>query len=239
MRKPTLVTCGMCAVLLWTARSASAALITQFTFGESGTGDDAGAFSKVPTVVATGVTVSDLLSSGGATAEYDANATTGRTLAPQVSLRTNGGTNPVDAAQLELYHDEGRYSYFDVTIDPLLKLNLTNLTMDYARGTGSGTTGRMIGVATSLDSDAIFVDEPATNRPDYKAGTVDLSAAAYQGLTGTIRFKFFTTGTTIDADNFVLNGTLTPVPEPSIAACGAVGLIGLGLRRRRRPSVRP
>jgi hypothetical protein len=215
------------------AGESHAAIIAQFDFGTSGTADNAVAYSEAPTVTASGVTVTNILDNGGATAIYDANAQTGRASAPVSSFRPNGGGGT--AADLEINHDAGRYVYFDVTIDPQLVLNLTNLTLNYSRGTGGAGTDRYLGFATSLDGDLIFSNNTPVVRPNFDSANIDLTAPLYQNLSGTMRFKFAMVGTTLDVDSIVLNGELAPVPEPStmvFAGLGAVGLL-VGLRRRK------
>ncbi len=209
-----------------------AAIITQFTFGTSGTMDNTAAYSEVPTVVLPGVTASNFSDNGGATATYDNNASAGRVTAPQTNIKPNGG-GAETLVGLEANHDNGRYVYFDVTIDASQQLSLTNLTFDYSRGGTSGT--RYMGFATGLDADAIFVDAAAgATRSNYTNVDVDLSGALYQNLSGIVRFQFFSTGTSMDLDNITLNGTLTAIPEPSTMALAVLGLIGLGGVIRRR-----
>jgi len=212
-----------------------AAIIAQFDFGTSGTGDNATAYSEVPTLTAAGVTVTNILDNGGATALYDANAQVSRATAPVSSFRPNGGGTT--AADLEVNHDAGRYVYFEVTIDPQSLLNLTNLTLNYARGTNGTGTDRYLGFATSLNSDLIFSNNTAVFRPNFDTANIDLSAALYQNLSGTLRFKFVMVGTTLDVDSIVLNGALAPVPEPSTMVCTGLSTIGLLVAVRRRKQI--
>lgn len=76
----------------------------------------------------------------------------------------------------------------------------------------------------------------ALTRPAVRNGNVDLSGAAYQGLTDTtVEFYWYAGGQgsgDIDFDTVVINGDVSPIPEPSSIAL--LGLASLAAMRRRR-----
>ncbi|MGB7328889.1 MAG: PEP-CTERM sorting domain-containing protein [Rubripirellula sp.] len=77
------------------------------------------------------------------------------------------------------------------------------------------------------------------------ATTIDLTDAAFQGVTSPIEFRLFVQGaqsgdSTFRLENFAFNGTVNvaAVPEPSSIALVALGGAGAFLRIRRRKNVK-
>ena len=147
-------------------------------------------------------------------------------------------------------------TYFTFTLTPKagVTYNLTSLTFDAAfyEITGisnGGTTNYVIrsdvlGYATDIAS--ITEAGQTTTTPTFHGKTVDLSGASYQGIGATATFRIYvwdsiTAGSRVSAiDNLTLNGTITPVPEPSsysvMAGVAAVAFAGLRRRRQRSPA---
>ena len=128
---------------------------------------------------------------------------------------------------------------FTITIPSNEILDLSSVTWQSRQATGANNE-RWVAFKTSLDSGMTY-SEIGVIRNGFTSGTsVDLSGATYQGLTNqTVTFSWYAgannTGTAdSDFDSVVINGTVTPVPEPS--AFGVIGLIGgmaLILQRRK------
>lgn len=139
----------------------------------------------------------------------------------------------------------GEYLLFTVTADPGYQLNLESLGFNARRATtGANARGISVWGATNGSS---FTYTPAgyllqTNVTANRSSVtpdpfmVDLTGASYQGI-DSITFRMFATGGTtnhgMDLSGLTLNGTVSPVPEPS-AALLATAAATLGLLRRRR-----
>lgn len=181
----------------------------------------------------------------GITTIVEATGVTGTTDAELLTLQT-ASTSPTTAvggtrfrntesgnnnARQSLTIDTTGYFQFGVTADSD-ELDLTSLTFETVRATTSDSArGYDIDVSvnggTYVDLSAANV---ANNRNDgLQIISIDLSGAAYQGITS-IDFRFAATGGGIEWTNIDLNGEV--VPEPS--ALSLLGLGGLLIARRRR-----
>lgn len=184
--------------------------------------------------------------SGGSLATSSTNFTfqntTWYTAAPFYAV-ARGGSNPSD--------NSGYYARFVVTAAPGYELDLTSFTFTGAAGGGTANQ-RSWAIYTSVDGLELLAANKTdiASGPDVNSGsfsmvrnvnttqtmptyTADLSAARFQNLPSIeIRVYFKTTdnGQNIDVDNFVLNGTVSPIPEPAAGALLLAPL--LGLRRR-------
>lgn len=144
---------------------------------------------------------------------------------------------------------DGDYYAFTLTPSAGMRLNLTNLTFvtDATQGvTGLTYTANFV-VRSSLDgyssNIAAFSDGPSTsNASVFTQQTIDLSGAAFQNVATPITFRIYLYHTGADAtntqaitrsDTYVLNGTVSAVPEPSTAMLAGAGLALVGLRRRK------
>ncbi len=142
----------------------------------------------------------------------------------------------------------GNGSYFSITLTPATTLSLTSLTFNAARGGDSANRGLAIfsnaagfdvsNASSFTESDAAFyVQHFPVQRDFVPAGasfSVDLSAEAYQNLTASVTFYFYTftpgSGSSMEIDNIVFMA----IPEPSGMLLGGIGMVSLLLRRTRR-----
>jgi len=104
-------------------------------------------------------------------------------------------------------------SYFFITITPTSgnSISLTTLTFNIARGGAS--TPRGYDVRSSVDSFAASLGtaDVATARTTWTNVSIDLSAAGFQNVTGSITFNIYlyapSEGNSLDIDDVVINGT--------------------------------
>lgn len=233
----------MVAVLgLASMGSASAAQIAGVDFSDSAVFNAAGgaydnsAGSVDDLDAGDGVTVSDwsfanggalVLTNGG----LDANAQVGMPNDNVTKLDGNAQSQPLLGASASA---AGVHS-FSINVPAGSLVNLESVSFDWRQATGTATQVRWLAFDTSADSGVIF-SEVGAIRNAFESDIVDLSGAAYQGLTGAVTFNFYAGGTgsgDIDIDTIIVNGTVAAVPEPS-----GVALLGLGalafIKRRRR-----
>ncbi len=225
-----------CAIQLPTA---SAALIAGSDFSDSLVFDAAGgnydiALSSTDDLNAgDNITVNDWVFGGtGKFQGLDANA--------QVSMPSDMVTkidgNALAQPAVGTLPDALASVSFSIDIPATHILDLTSVTFDYRKATGSGNV-RWLAFRTSLDPNITF-SELGDPRPAVQNGIVDLSGSAYQGLTDTsVTFHWYAGGQgsgDIDFDTPTVNGTVSMVPEPSsVALFGLAGLAAF-MRRRRK-----
>lgn len=148
--------------------------------------------------------------------------------------------NPTDSTDNTLADAiaDGDYAGFSVTFPAGQTWDLTSLTYQAARGGPS--TPRTIYALSSLGgfaaANVIETNAVTSTRATLSSYTVELTAPLYQDLTDqTVEFRLYYstpgTGSSIEIDNVVLNGT---VPEPGSLALLGVGALGLLRRRGRR-----
>lgn len=141
--------------------------------------------------------------------------------------------------------DINRYVGFKVSVDPGYQLNLTDFAFrsapissmavtSYVWGmrvdNGSGFGGWLFGkVYTAADSDFALIGFQNVKSWDFQ----DFST------TGTVEFGLFAAASDADqvmeafrSNSTMLNGTVTVIPEPSVAVLGLVGSIAFFRRRR-------
>lgn len=131
------------------------------------------------------------------------------------------------------------YISFTVTPNNPLKLNLDSLTFD-ARYFNQGAFSAQYSVFSSVDGFATSLTGNQNLSSTLTTYTVDLSAAAYQGLSAvTFRIAFGDSNNGANngvlLDNLTLNGAAVPEPH-EYAALAGLGLLGFAVWRRTRRS---
>ncbi|MGJ8655205.1 MAG: PEP-CTERM sorting domain-containing protein [Akkermansiaceae bacterium] len=242
----TIITAALCA----SAISSQAALIAEYDFNHS------------PTATVTVLSGSLASSSLFAATDNDANVTasnisvgsglTGLTYVSNTEdyfqiAEGNGMSDGVHAdggditTDMNAAYAAGDYIEFLVTAGAGFTLDLTTLTFDFARAERGTNDYAVLTSVDGFSAYAALVDQAAPEGLPSVAGaaqSVDLSAAAYQGLSDiTFRVIFDdrqndTGGASASViDNIIVNGTV--VPEPSSTALLGLGGLALILRRRK------
>ncbi len=191
----------MSLIMIGLTATAGAAVFAQYTF-PTNQGPPAGNIN--PTISGTGLTVSPI--TNGATNTYEVSSN-GYGSSPELRVGPQSTTLPGAVTA-------NSYVQFTLTPDGGNQLNLTNLTLNAARG--GGETPRGWGLRSSLDGYASNISGPndiPTQRPTWTGYNIDLSGAQFQGLTAAITFRVYfyspATGSTVEMDDITVNGTVT------------------------------
>lgn len=172
-------------------------------------------------------------------------------IGPGITVAYRSTGNPTPALEIPVAataategsaHDDGDYLTITITPAAGYQLNLTDLTADF--GATYDTAGRGYGLRTSVNgygSSVASVTQAANTGAagTYYPGSISLSGAAFQGLTGsvTLRITVFDSASSASNrnffDNIVVNGTVTAIPESSSLLAGCLGLTLLVVRRRK------
>jgi hypothetical protein len=177
------------------------------------------------------VTVSDWTFTGtGALAVLDGNAQVAMPSDNVTKLNGDAQSKPAVGASAA-----GLASHsFSIIIAPGFQVDLTSATWEFRKATGSANV-RWLAFNTSEDGGNLIYSELGNARPAVQLADVDLTGAQYQGLTGIVTFNWYAGGEgsgDIDFDTPVINGTVSPIPEPSSTLL--IGLAGLATLIRRR-----
>lgn len=106
-------------------------------------------------------------------------------------------------------------SYFYVNITPTSgnTMSLTTLTFNIARGGASTPRGYDVRSSANAFATTLGTADVATARPTFTAVSIDLSAAAYQTVSGTLTFRIYlyapSENVQMDLDTIVINGSTT------------------------------
>lgn len=200
--------------------SANATVLAQYDFGGTSLADSAGSSDADADTI-----VGDLSFSSTAFLRnsdsvqrifFTTNATFGNP-APAWQLANDGvNTNLADAIS------EG--DFFSFTIDPNgNSVSLTNLTFDGYRNNGSSNANVTFHLFSDIDGftagDVIGSD--VIDQQAIVSGSIDLSGSQFQNISSATTFRIYATDNGTDSfsrvafDNIVLNGTVSPIPEPS------------------------
>jgi fibronectin-binding autotransporter adhesin len=194
------------AASLWLAPTASLAdQLTTYTFGPDGSNPGV----LTPTTVAPNVTATNITADPGLVLDLTSPATQPSTTP---YLRTTFTT--VSTTEAAAFNNNADFK-FTVNAAAGYFLNLTSLVFDAMRGGAS--TPRGYAVRSSVDNYATVLStgDLPTVRPTFTNINVNLSGASFQNLS-TITFKVYSyspaTGSSVDYDSFVLNGTADLIP---------------------------
>jgi autotransporter-associated beta strand protein len=185
--------------LVFAPRAASAAIVDSYNFGTAIPG------VLTPTTFDPNVTATSISPDTGLQPLDLTSPATAPPSAPYLRTVFNAVT-PTEAAAFANNSD----FKFTVTANAGFAIGLQSLVFDAMRGGGS--TPRGFAVRSSADnfSTVLLTADVPTVRPTFTNYVVDLSGAAFQNLS-TITFKIYcyspATGSSMDYDNFVLNGT--------------------------------
>ena len=137
--------------------------------------------------------------------------------------------------------DPAIYTTFTLTPDSGFTLDLDTVTYDY-QSYGLAANGYNFYIRSSVDGFAGDID---TSSNTAGAARVTFDVSSLTGLTDPTELRIYATsietgnrwfdlqGTDVATDvGLIVNGTVTPIPEPSTGLLAA--LAGLGLMRRRR-----
>ncbi|MGJ8723377.1 MAG: PEP-CTERM sorting domain-containing protein [Roseibacillus sp.] len=157
-----------------------------------------------------------------------------------------GFTDMNNANNLGLAITNNDYMTFSVTPDAGSQLGLSSFTFR-TRSNQSGNSAERWALFSSVDGFTTGNQITAgrtTNIGTWGGATnsvvVDLSAASLQDLTGTTEFRLYIYGgnnagsSATLFDKVILNGAVTPIPEPSSLILLGLGLSGVTFIRRRK-----
>jgi hypothetical protein len=242
---------AVATLLKLSCETASAAILAQYNFESPAS---AGAQATVETNDATvvpGVNVSALASSSPAGYFMKRNNTS---VSQFITGSVDNQTWSIGAPpMLESYSiNTSNHLSLTLTPDPLMKLDLTNLTLRMGVGKTGGSGGQAfnIFVLSSLDNYATLAgpvltvsglslaDEP--NDPIWETRTINLSSLG--SITSPITLRFYHTDGTSNAntkhgllDTLILEGNVTAVPEPTTwAALWSVLLLSCWMMLHRK-----
>jgi hypothetical protein len=178
-------------------KEAQAVVLSQYTFP---------AATFTATTVFAGLTAGAVTNNGQPIFEVSSN---GYASDPELRVAAKAGATSQATAITQ-----NSYVYFSLTPTGGVRLNLTSLTFNIARGGASTPRGYVIRSSADNYAANIQAADVATVRPTWTAVTVDLSGAAFQNLSSTITFRIYiyTTGTTatLEIDALTVNGTVLP-----------------------------
>lgn len=198
--------------------SASAALVAHYTFTSGSFASTAFSGYSASTITETGFT--------------SVNTTT--------SAPGAGAARAITLDQLGTTFGPDYYEFTIQTSPAGGTLNLGQLSFAYnASGSGATVQSRYQVHYDDLSDGAGFQElytSPLTNSTTDLTATVDLSAPAFDNLTGGITFRIYVADGSSDSNGSssrIDDIMVDTVPEPSGALFGLIGLGGFMLRRRR------
>ena len=214
--------------------SSQAAELLRYGFGTTGsesTVETAPGFA--PTFLAPNLTATPVQDTAGTVGIEISSAATTPPGAPFLRVDPQGGsTTPAGAVTAN------KYFQFTVTPDAGYQFTLDSIAFDVTRGGGSTPRGYLLRSSVDNFSTDLAGGDLLTARPTYTPVSVTLGSP-FAELTSPVTFRFYNyapaAGNSIDYDNFVLNGTVTLVPEPGmLALAGLAGVALLATSRKRR-----
>lgn len=221
------------------AAPASAALVADYAFASSGNGNSAP--SAIAGVTASPVTINT--ASGNISGSIGTNPSNAY---PDNVLQVQAAGDAASGQSVTKAVDGDAYWSFTIHIDNSMVIDLGSLSFEVARGGSSGRgfviRSSVTGVTNLGTFDRSFNNEtgtlaPVSARPTMTLKTIDLSDAAFKGLTDTsVTFYFYhfaaDTNRQFEFDDVRVDAQLVPEPA-SVALIGVGGALVL-LRQRRR-----
>ncbi|MDB6130948.1 MAG: endonuclease/exonuclease/phosphatase [Verrucomicrobiales bacterium] len=218
--------CALISTVLTT--STRAAVLANYAIGTPGqeTTAETGA-PYAATTTAQFVTATPIADTAGTIGLECSSAATTPANAPFLRIDPQG-----NSASAAVAISGNKYFTFTVAPTPGHFLALSSLTFNGTRGGGGTPRGYVVRSSVDNFGADLSGGDFNTARPTYTAVTVDLSGAAYQNLS-TITFRIYVyspgAGSSVDFDDFVVNGTAPAVPDTNIYSPNAVGYVNLAL----------
>jgi hypothetical protein len=210
-----------------------------------------------PTSLDAGVTATNLVNQLGNTASGSLTFSGGDLVS---TWNTAAAAAPVNDNSFSAAFTVGNYLTFSITPTAGNQINLTNITFQASTATTSTTSNRGFFLVSegapanfTATSVVLLSDRTAFDGGGGSAGTLplqasptnatvprdyDASLASLGPVTGTQYFRLYlqtpNAGQGLAFDDIVVNGTVTPVPEPGAPLLGLAGLLILQNRRRRQ-----
>ena len=250
--KSTLFLGASCLAL---ATSAQAAVIVSYGMSTVPPPDPQVLFTG-PTSLDPGVTATNLVNQLGNTASGSLVFSGGDLVS---TWNTTAAAAPANDNSFSAAFAVGNYVTFSITPTAGNQINLTNITFQASTASTSTTSNRGFFLVSesapanfTATSVVLLTDRTAFDGGGGGAGTLplqgaptnttvprdyDASLAALGPVTGTQYFRLYlqtpNAGQGLAFDDIVVNGTVSPVPEPGAPLLGFAGLLMLQGRRRR------
>src|SRR5215207_5671587 len=204
------------ATMLLAPSASFADILSAYTFGPDGTAPAI----LTPTTVFPNVTATPITAGSGVTLYLASDQATIPASSPWLRILFTQNTTTAPAAI-----SNNAYFEFSLIANGGFLLDLASIAFDGMRG-GAGTP-RGYDVRASVDNFATTLGTADFNtvRPTFTDVSINLAAPAYQDLTN-ITFRIYSyspgTGSSVEYDNIIVNGTLQPPPFNGYAWTGSV-----------------
>jgi hypothetical protein len=215
-------------------QGAAGAVLVSYNFGTAGqetTSETSPAFA--PTSFSPDVTATAIQDTSNKVGIEISSAATAPASAPFNRVDPQGSANSQATAV-------SNGAYFSYTVTPVAgkNMSLTDFQFDVMRGGGSTPRGYVVRSSANNFATDLSAADVATVRPTFTHVNIDLTGASFQNLTDPLTFRIYVfstgAGSSVDFDNFALNGTTAAAPEPATFGLAGVAATGLLARRSRR-----
>lgn len=191
------------------------------------------------------------LSATGAAEYVAAVLTLGSGVSPSTTAGQYGFKISDNAGQTSLVGaiDNDHYIEFALTVSSGYRINLGSLQLNgEASSTGCSNVALMSSVAGFVAGQEIASANAANKTGGFDTdasgfgGTIDITDADYQNLTGTVAFRLYGWNSTsgsgvtyirnLSGNDLIINGTIEAIPEPVALGFAALGGLGFLVGRR-------